>query len=606
MPDLTGDPRDLPSPLSGRPVAGVITGPPMTIDQAWSLLGDSDRMNRIGGNDPMDDLQMRPADDGLPTMLGAMRGPAGMALPFEEAWTSWVQGQWFRQIRTIDSPFLTGTDYAAALAPDGDRVRPHMRLALYGPTLSRPLLTLRLRSMLGRCQKALDDLPVRGLPSRELPGAADASLQRWAQDDPEGLVEPMRALLQTGAPTELRRLRPFALADRWGMDRGQVLEGMLRGVLSGTLELYWSVRCVRCYGQVAGGALLSDLADHAACPSCRIEFDNDLGSNVEVMMAPHPAVAPRIEETFCTMYPAGAPEQLAVWTMAPGETLETELTLAPGRFHLGAGGGLPDVSVTVQPEAAAGADALSWAPREVQDPAALAAGAVRVRLHNEGATRRRVQLTRDGGQEARVPASLLTTLPSFRRQFSHQVLAPDLRLSVRSVALLFTDLSGSTAMYEELGDARAFAVVRDHFSVLRPIVEDHGGVVVKTIGDAVMAAFDSPLNAARAAVAMQRAFAAFAGALPIQSPPGLKVGVHFGPALAVHSDQAGLDWFGGTVNLAARAEGQASRGDIILTRAAADDAQVVAWLAQQGLAVEPVERQVKGFSGPVTFLRLRA
>ena len=67
------------------------------------------------------------------------------------------------------------------------------------------------------------------------------------------------------------------------------------------------------------------------------------------------------------------------------------------------------------------------------------------------------------------------------------------------VAILFSDLTGSTALYTALGDAAAFRLVDDHFDVLRASIAAHDGTIVKTMGDAVMAAFRDPVACARAA-----------------------------------------------------------------------------------------------------------
>jgi class 3 adenylate cyclase len=181
----------------------------------------------------------------------------------------------------------------------------------------------------------------------------------------------------------------------------------------------------------------------------------------------------------------------------------------------------------------------------------------------------------------------------------HQVLAAGTRIGVRSVALVFTDLSDSTAMYEEMGDAGAYALVRDHFRVLDAVIEAHGGTVVKTIGDAVMAAFHDAGTALGAALAMQAAFNPWVEARGLKQPPRLKIGLHVGPALAVHTDAAGIDYFGGTVNTAARAQGVAASGEVVWTQAIAADSRVDTLLAEAGLPVSTLERQLKGLKDTV-------
>ncbi|PJE19792.1 MAG: hypothetical protein CK431_30475, partial [Mycobacterium sp.] len=103
-------------------------------------------------------------------------------------------------------------------------------------------------------------------------------------------------------------------------------------------------------------------------------------------------------------------------------------------------------------------------------------------------------------------------------------------------------------LYERVGDATAYNLVREHFTLLAEVVRDHDGAVVKTIGDAVMASFDDPAQAVRAALAMQhRIVAAASGAEPLV----LKIGVHAGPSVVVTLNDR-LDYFGSTVNMTAR------------------------------------------------------
>ena len=72
--------------------------------------------------------------------------------------------------------------------------------------------------------------------------------------------------------------------------------------------------------------------------------------------------------------------------------------------------------------------------------------------------------------DAAATAAIVGTLQEFRDLFSSEVLAPGLQVGIERLAILFTDLSGSTAMYEQLGQARAFRFVQDHFRVIERAV----------------------------------------------------------------------------------------------------------------------------------------
>jgi class 3 adenylate cyclase len=167
------------------------------------------------------------------------------------------------------------------------------------------------------------------------------------------------------------------------------------------------------------------------------------------------------------------------------------------------------------------------------------------------------------------------------------------------VTLLFSDLKGSTAMYEAVGDAAAYRLVRSHFAYLAAIVREHDGAIVKTIGDAVMAAFHEPLQGLRAAIAMQERVAAFNTDNPASIV--LKLGLHEGPCIAVTLNER-LDYFGQTVNLAARLQGESRGDDVVVSTGLVATAGAVELLAKHRVVQE--RAPVRGLAAPVSFCRL--
>jgi class 3 adenylate cyclase len=131
----------------------------------------------------------------------------------------------------------------------------------------------------------------------------------------------------------------------------------------------------------------------------------------------------------------------------------------------------------------------------------------------------------------------------------------------RASALLFVDISGSTRLYEDLGDQQAHARIDQRLRLLQRAVTDHGGQVVKSMGDGLMCDFGSADRALHAAHAMQLTMFASQGGLSL----GIHVGCHYGPVL----DNAG-DVYGDSVNVAARVVGLAKTGQVIVTRELAE------------------------------------
>ncbi len=157
----------------------------------------------------------------------------------------------------------------------------------------------------------------------------------------------------------------------------------------------------------------------------------------------------------------------------------------------------------------------------------------------------------------------LLTTQAFRDLFRSEVIRASEGIGVREIALLFTDLKGSTALYDRIGDLNAFSLVQQHFERLQAVTQRFNGAIVKTIGDAVMAAFLDPADAVGAALAMREEIAAFNRGRPDRELI-LKIGVHRGAAIAVTLNER-LDYFGQTVNIAARVQHLADADEVYLS-----------------------------------------
>jgi class 3 adenylate cyclase len=136
---------------------------------------------------------------------------------------------------------------------------------------------------------------------------------------------------------------------------------------------------------------------------------------------------------------------------------------------------------------------------------------------------------------------------------------PDLRRHTSpdgTVTILFSDIEGSTAKTEELGDQRWMEVLREHNAIVREQLAAHEGFEVKSEGDGFMLAFQSGRKALKCAIEMEKAFAKRAESSDV--PISVRIGLHTGELI-----KEGDDFFGKHVNLAARIAGQATGGEIL-------------------------------------------
>ncbi len=397
------------------------------------------------------------------------------------------------------------------------------------------------------------------------------------------LVDRLCALVEHDDDLRVAKIRPYELADRWQAERRDVLELCLEATRAGLLELRWELLCPLCRGAAAAAESLDGVAGTRHCDTCKIEFGAEFDRSVEVVFRPCAAIREVPALDFCVAGPQVTPHVVAQQLLPPGDRRPLSLRLEAGNYRvraLGLPGMLP---VVVSSDGATEADVrleeAGWPP----GPLALA-GEATVTLVNGRPEERLMLLERTAWSDRAVTASEVTTLQLFRDLFSSEALRPGAPISVGNLAVCFTDLRGSTRYYREVGDAPAFGAVLDHLDLLRDAVAAEGGAVVKAMGDAIMAVFTRPVSAVRAMQAARQALG--------ERPLALKAGIHYGSCIAV-SQNGVLDYFGSTVNLAARLVSLSSGTDVVVSAAVLQDPEVAAL----SLAAESVQAPLKGFEG---------
>lgn len=197
----------------------------------------------------------------------------------------------------------------------------------------------------------------------------------------------------------------------------------------------------------------------------------------------------------------------------------------------------------------------------------------------------------------------LLTIQSFRDWAREQPLPEGEHLEVTRVVIWFSDLAGSTALYEKTGDPLGYHLVREHFDLIFDAIHRSEGAVVKTTGDGVMAVFLAGEHALRAALAAHQALEEYnlRRTLPQDRQLHLKIGIHAGPAIAVTLNER-LDYFGNAVNVASRLDGLARRQEIVLTDAVYAESGVQEMIADR--VTESFETPVRGLSRSLMAYRL--
>jgi len=579
------------------------------VEAVWEVLADTARFNeaaRLPKHEIVETLQ----PDGRMLYLGRLkRGP--LVIEWRERPVNWIHNRWFEHCREFRNGPLRSLCASFILEPAAGGSRGIYTVAveprnLLGALILAGGLLRNTGRTFGRLAQEASDFAAgrRDAAFSYAPPAPGAETRRRvetilqaiaATPNGHGLERRLADHVMTAQEVDLWHLRPLKLAREWGVAARNVVECCLQAVKSGLLELRWELLCPRCRVAKAWSGSLDRLPTGAHCPTCNIDYDRDFSANVEASFRPSPAVRPLASGEYCLFGPMSTPHIKLHITLDPGQSRSVEVELPYGAYRLRtleAGAELPiDWQEGGFPEFLLEADGIR---------AGAPTPAGRVTLANRTGREATLILEDRRWLKDVLTADRITTIQAFRDLFASDVLRPGDDVGIAEITLMFSDLKGSTAFYERVGDARAYGLVREHFAFLAGIVREHEGAIVKTIGDAVMAAFFDPAAAIRAAIAIQRRAADFNAAMG-EGAVVIKLGLHVGPCIAVTLNDR-LDYFGSTVNLAARLQGQSRGGDIVISEALAEEPGVRALLVPFAPAEESA--MVRGFDRPARFRRL--
>jgi hypothetical protein len=355
--------------------------------------------------------------------------------------------------------------------------------------------------------------------------------------DPK-VVDQIEHLVEHAPDRDLNRINAWAFAAEHSLDPQKTIGAFLHAAQLGLFEISWNVLCPSCGGVLDANETLKSV-DRARyhCAFCAAGYEPTLDEIVEVTFTVNPRVRRIAAHAPDELPPAEFYRQM-FWSsgvdlpddlQARIEDVTLDLIELPAGEKAFLSLQLPTGVVIIfdpvthatqfieaKGEATHERQNLSMvigrglAPNEMLT---LRPGPLRLSIENR--TDRRVlpglwiagAALDDllGHRRPFVTGKQLLTNQTFRDIFRTDTLNVDQRLKITSLTFLFTDLKGSTELYERVGDLVAFDLVRAHFRVLQEVVASEAGAVVKTIGDAVMATFPTPDRALAAALRMREA-----------------------------------------------------------------------------------------------------
>src|SRR5450631_350466 len=437
---------------------------------------------------------------------------------------------------------------------------------------------------------------------------AQAQFSALKQTADPAVADAIQLLIEQGEDHELNRINLLEFSARTGLDEERVISGFLHASRLGLFDLTWNVLCPGCSGVLDAHSTLKSLRhDDYHCGLCACGYEASVDEQVEVAFT----VSPRVRRIA-----AHDPNALPLWeyfkqifwssgvdlNKESFASLSNEVVLdaleLPQHEKAVLSLQLPAQFIDVQGEPTEECRELSLIYNKVQAPVGtmtLRPGPLRLSLDNQTDVRvlPSVFIAADalhhliGKRKPFLTAKRMLTNQTFRDVYKADNLNIDQRLKITSLTFLFTDLKGSTALYERVGDLAAFDLVRAHFRALLEIIASEKGAVVKTIGDAVMATFVRPEHALAAGLRMRAAMEALNAERGTKDLV-VKIGIHEGPCLAVMLNER-QDYFGQTVNIAARVQGLSTSHAIHITGPVIDAPAVAAILDKA--AITPIQKQ---------------
>ena len=465
----------------------------------------------------------------------------------------------------------------------------------------------------------------------EMPVEAQARFEVLRQSADPAVAAAIEALARTGSDRALNRVNALEFAARHNFNEDHVLSTLVHASRLGLFDMSWNMLCPGCGGVLDANATLKSLdrSDYP-CAICATDFAPSLDEMVEVSFTVNPRVRriaahdpdrlTMFEYLKQVFWSSGLDVTEDDFNLMLDKVMLDSVELPPGEKCI-LSLQLPAAFVIVFDPVTHSAQFIDVKGEPTRERRELTVVYNKVHAHTSTIEMRPgpLRLTLENRTDKRaltgifvagedlhhaiskrkpfLTAKRLLTNQAFQDIYRTDALDVNQRLRITSLTVLFSDLKGSTELYERVGDLVAYDLVKSHFRVLNEAVALESGAVVKTIGDAVMATFPSPERGLAAALRMRDAVRHVGGERADDLT--VKIGLHEGPCLAVMLNDR-LDYFGQTVNIAARVQGLCQSRSIFATKPVVEPPQAARILSDAGLVPVPQSTRLRGISDALT------
>lgn len=353
---------------------------------------------------------------------------------------------------------------------------------------------------------------------------------------------------------ELYKIQIPFFAEKYNFNQDELLSSFLEATQLGLLDLNWDVICPHCKGKRSRSNMLSELLVEDECKPCKLKFKVDSLNKIDVSFSLNPKYREVPEISFCAAEPAKKPHILFNDILEPQNNITIRKKLPKKHYRIRSiGKDYENILEVDDPQN-------TLVEVEInENKVHQIADNSEINIHNN--TKEKVNIIFESLEEPKYALNPLSVFnnPTFKSLFKDQKIRSGVQLKLPEQIILFSDVVDSTKFYQSAGDAEAFKQINAHFKIMDDVIRKHDGIIIKTIGDAIMATFKNIQSATLAAKEAIRA---------IEQDEvchlKLRFSLHKGPVVAVNHN-TGIDYFGNTVNLSAKLQAISNANEISIS-----------------------------------------
>ncbi|HMV44791.1 MAG TPA: DUF5939 domain-containing protein [Leptospiraceae bacterium] len=408
------------------------------------------------------------------------------------------------------------------------------------------------------------------------------------------IIKKLLEFIETGDDQDLYRIRVLELANKWKVSERELLIICMHATRLGLLTISWDIICPHCRGTRQEAVTLFEVPAKGSCEVCEIDFDNNSENSIEITFHIHPSIRNVPKVFFCSAEPAKKTHIKMQKVLGPKQFIEENLNLNVGSYRLRIKGernfNILNITDTEEKKL------INWFSADNTN--FLSGTNPLIRIENPKEKINLYTIEELAWDPFVLKPAYIFTLQEFHDLFSAEAISSELKLELGLQTVFFTDIVGSSSLYDIQGDSKTFVQVKRHFEEIHKIVQENQGAIIKTIGDAVMASFPSPGNGIQAANLLIHKFDG-------KNLDGirLRISIHYGQCIAVNLN-SGIDYFGKTVNIAAKIQKLAGASQIVFTKQYKENPDVIKFLESNKIRMEEIQYEIPGMKDQFTIYRI--